>query len=44
MLDDEFKLHNPENERFKGVPRPELDDAWKDLVQGGLYPCGCQCD
>lgn len=31
-LDDDFDIHNPANERYKGLPRPELDEAWNDLI------------
>nr|XP_036583921.1 uncharacterized protein CTRU02_06052 [Colletotrichum truncatum]KAF6793180.1 hypothetical protein CTRU02_06052 [Colletotrichum truncatum] len=33
-LDDEFDVQNPTNLKFKGQPRPELDEAWDGLLKG----------
>ncbi|KAI0397658.1 hypothetical protein F5Y17DRAFT_414126 [Xylariaceae sp. FL0594] len=33
QLDDEFEVRDPANRKFKGLPRPELDDAWDSLIQ-----------
>lgn len=35
MLDDEFFAVLPENLRFMGNPRPELDQAWDELLGKG---------
>jgi hypothetical protein len=32
-LDDEFYTTEPENLKYKGNPRPELDDAWNSLIE-----------
>ncbi|KAJ5033646.1 uncharacterized protein L3040_008758 [Drepanopeziza brunnea f. sp. 'multigermtubi'] len=32
ILDDEFYTTKPENLKYKGIPRPELDDAWNELI------------
>ncbi|KAF2206323.1 hypothetical protein CERZMDRAFT_53352 [Cercospora zeae-maydis SCOH1-5] len=34
MLDDEGDTRFPENEKYKGQPRPELDEAWSSLLNG----------
>lgn len=33
LLDDEFEVQLAENARFKGFPRPELDEAWSNLIE-----------
>ncbi|KAH6706385.1 hypothetical protein DL95DRAFT_464055 [Leptodontidium sp. 2 PMI_412] len=33
ILDDEFYTTEPENLKYKGNPRPELDDAWNALIE-----------
>lgn len=33
QLDDNFDVRLPENEKFKGQPRPELDEAWNGLLK-----------
>ncbi|CZS99545.1 hypothetical protein WAI453_002468 [Rhynchosporium graminicola] len=33
ILDDEFYTTEPENLKYKGVPRKELDDAWNALIE-----------
>ncbi|WYZ42053.1 hypothetical protein EsH8_V_000948 [Colletotrichum jinshuiense] len=33
-LDDEFEVRDPSNLKFKGLPRPELDEAWEGLLKG----------
>ncbi|KAK0107044.1 hypothetical protein ONS95_003755 [Cadophora gregata] len=33
ILDDEFYTTEPENLKYKGHPRPELDDAWNSLIE-----------
>lgn len=33
-LDDEFHVELEENKKFKGLPRPELDEAWEDVTAG----------
>lgn len=36
QLDDDFEVKDPENMKFKGLPRPELDDAWDSLLERKL--------
>ncbi|EKD18736.1 hypothetical protein MBM_02978 [Drepanopeziza brunnea f. sp. 'multigermtubi' MB_m1] len=36
ILDDEFYTTKPENLKYKGIPRPELDDAWNELIATAL--------
>lgn len=31
-LDDEFEVQLPANLKYKGLPRPELDEAWESLI------------
>ncbi|KAH7386443.1 hypothetical protein BKA64DRAFT_646002 [Cadophora sp. MPI-SDFR-AT-0126] len=33
ILDDEFYTTEPENLKYKGIPRKELDDAWNALIE-----------
>lgn len=35
-LDDEFEVSLDENKKFKGLPRPELDQAWVDILKGRI--------
>lgn len=31
-LDDDFDVTDPSNLKYKGLPRPELDEAWDSLM------------
>lgn len=32
QLDDDFDIKDPANMKYKGLPRPELDEAWDNLI------------
>ena len=33
---NKYLVHDPESARFMGKPRPELDEAWNELLEGGI--------